>query len=41
MIPSVSPEEAARRRAQRLLRWVIGGVIAFNVGLLLWLFLPR
>ncbi|MCX8157929.1 MAG: hypothetical protein N3J91_16065 [Verrucomicrobiae bacterium] len=33
--------EAAARRARRVLRWVIGAVIAFNVGLLLYLFLPR
>lgn len=41
MAPPESPQAAEARRARRLLRWVIGAVIAFNLGLLLYLFLPR
>jgi len=42
MTPNLSAEDdAQRRRAQRILRWIIGAVIVFNLGVILWLFLPR
>jgi hypothetical protein len=42
MQPNDDPKlDAERRRAQRLLRWIIGAVILFNLVLLLWLFLPK
>jgi hypothetical protein len=38
---SEPPPDAEARKARRILWWCIGTVIAFNLGLLLFILLPR